>query len=78
MNTYNEVFMAVKRHCTQQKLIAEIDCFELIAKETGVPLSKLPSYLNHLQNIGMIKYSMEDRYIHLTTFGMKHDKLVNG
>lgn len=76
MNYFNEVFLAIKKHCAKQKYIAEIDCFDKIAKETNIPLNRLPEYLDHLQNIGVIKYSLKDKHIHLTTFGEKQKTLV--
>jgi len=76
MNSFNAVFMAIKNHCAGQKHIAEIDCFEQIAKEADIPLTRLPLYLDHLQNIGVIKYSLKEKYIYLTTFGMKQKTLV--
>ena len=76
MNNFNTVFLAVKRRCQKQQKIAEISCFEDIASDAKVPLAKLPLYLNHLQEIGLIKFSIADKYIYLTAFGNKQEKLV--
>lgn len=77
MNKFNDVFLSIKKHCTNQKHIAEID-FETICKETHIPVDQLPMYLKQLKESGLINYSMEDRYIHLTPFGKKQEKLVKG
>ncbi|MCD6013769.1 MAG: hypothetical protein K0Q79_3631 [Flavipsychrobacter sp.] len=76
MNRFNEVFLAIKKQCFKQRHIAEIDCFEKVAKEAKIPLDKLHTYLKHLQDIGVIKYSVNDKYIYLTTFGRKQETLM--
>jgi predicted transcriptional regulator len=76
MNNFNKVFLVIKKHCQDQKRIAEIDCFEAIAREANVPMSRLPLYLHHLQEAGLIKYSIAQKYIHLTLFGKQHDTLI--
>ncbi len=35
MKDVEKVFLVVKHLCESQKKLAEIDCFETIAKETG-------------------------------------------
>ena len=76
MNNFNTVFLVVKKHCREQKKFAATNCFEIIAEEANVPLDKLPIYLDHLQGIGLIKYSMSEKFIYLTSFGKKHEKLT--
>ena len=76
MNNFNKVFLVVKAHCEKQKNLAEVRTFDTIARESGVPLSKLPMYLEHLQKMDLIKYSMEEQYIYLTAFGKKQEQLV--
>jgi predicted transcriptional regulator len=76
MNNFNKVFMVVRDQCQKQKKLAEVSCFEVIAKEASVPLNKLGIYLNHLQDMGLIKYSMADKYVYLTSFGKKHETLI--
>ena len=75
MSNFNKVFLVVKKKCTEQKNFAEINCFPTIAKEAGVPKDKLSLYLNHLQEIGLIKYSMDENYIYLTAQGHKQDNV---
>jgi hypothetical protein len=76
MNNFNKVFLVVKRECEKQKHIAEITSIDLIAKETSIPVHKLSQYLDHLQQIGVIRYSIADKYIHLTTLGRKKDTVL--
>ena len=76
MNDFNTVFLAVKKHIEKQKLLAEVNCLEIIAKDANVPIGKLPVYLDYLQEAGLIKYSMSEKFIYLTSFGKKTEKLV--
>jgi hypothetical protein len=76
MNNFNRVFLAVKSQCGTQKRFAEVSNFEAIAKEANVPVGGLETYFKHLQDLGLIKYSMKERYVHLTTFGNKQEKLT--
>jgi hypothetical protein len=76
VSNFNKVFLVVKKRCLSQKHIAEISCFEAIAKETDIPVYKLPVYLSHLQDLGILKYSLEEKYIRLTSFGAKQMTLV--
>lgn len=76
MTNYNKLFNAIKTECEGQRSFAEISNFENIAKQAGLPLDKLPVYLNHLQDMGLIKYSIADRYIHLTSAGHKQQEFV--
>lgn len=75
MSNFNKVFLVVKRRCAAQKKLAEINCFSTIAVEAGVAENKLPLYLGHLQEMGLIKYSVADNYIHLTAKGNNQDNI---
>jgi len=75
MNNFNKVFLVIKKKCTAQQRFAEISCCPTIAKEAGVSNDRLPSYLAHLQDMGLIKYSIADNYIHLTAKGHKEDNV---
>jgi hypothetical protein len=79
MSVFNRVFLVVKRHCGKQKNFAELHSFEDIARDANVPLNKLKKYLDHLQELGLIKYSMaaSDQYIYLTSLGKTQEALVN-
>jgi hypothetical protein len=77
MSSFNKVFSVIKRHCEKQKLLAEIRGFAAIAKEANVPIDKLPVYLDHLQDMGLIKYSVSEQYIYLTSLGKKQDAHIN-
>jgi len=76
MNNFNKVFLAIKKHCEKQKLLAEINSLEAIAEEVNIPVSKLGLYLDYLQGLGLIKYSISENYIYLTSFGKTQEKLV--
>jgi hypothetical protein len=76
MSNFDKVFVAIKSQCRKQKAFAEISCFEIIAKEAEVPINKLPLYLDHLQIMGLIEYSVVDKYVYLTSFGNKQEKLA--
>jgi predicted transcriptional regulator len=76
MNTFNTVFLAVKKYCGKQKKFSGPDCFKTIAREANISPDKLDSYLKYLQDTGLIKYSTDENYIHLTTFGSKQAKLT--
>jgi hypothetical protein len=76
MNKFNSVFTAIKAECEKQKGLAEIHCFEKIALNAGVSILKLPDYLEHLQDSGLIRYSTAEKYIYLTVFGRKQETLI--
>jgi hypothetical protein len=76
MNNFNKVFLVVKAHCEKQKNLAEVHSFDAIAREAGVPITKLDMYLDHLQKLDLLRYSREDKYIYLTVFGKKQDLLI--
>ncbi len=75
MSNFNKVFRAIKALSAKQRRMAELTSFDAIAKEAKVPLSSLEGYFKHLQDIGVIKYSMEERFVHLTSLGSTHDDL---
>ena len=75
MNNFNAVFTAIKTEAAKQKGFAELNCFETIAKMANVSLHKLPTYLEHLQYLGLIRYSLDEKYIHLTATGNKLEKI---
>jgi len=74
MDDFDRVFFAVKKECGKQTKFAEVYSLEIIAKESKIPLNKLPLYLHHLQELGLIKYSVNDNYIYLTALGKKKEK----
>jgi predicted transcriptional regulator len=75
-NNFNEVFLAVKSQCEKQKQFAEVSNFDAIAKQADVPLHSLEMYFKHLHDIGLVRYSMEEKYVYLTTLGRRQAKLV--
>ncbi|MCW3124315.1 MAG: hypothetical protein JWQ38_3807 [Flavipsychrobacter sp.] len=76
MNNLDKVFSALKKQCERQKTFAELNNFDLVAKEAGISVDKLPAYLKHLQDIGLIKYSIEDNYIYLTRQGHERKTML--
>jgi hypothetical protein len=52
MNTFNDVFLAVKKYSDSKEVIP--DCFAFIAYHSDVHISKLDFYLNCLQDLGLI------------------------
>jgi len=75
MNNFDKVFTVIKSQCARQTKFAEISNFEALAGEAGVDVTKLGLYLDHLQRICLIKYSIADKYIYLTPLGKKQDKV---
>jgi len=72
MNNVDKVFSIIKRDIEKQRRFAEINDFENIAMGANVHVNLLPQYLAVLQDRGLIKYSLKDKYIHLTALGKKH------
>ncbi len=70
-NNFKKVFSIIKHHCGDKTEFAHADCFKLVAKGAHVPLKQVDQYLGLLQDFGLIKYSMEEKYIQLTPFGKK-------
>lgn len=75
MNRFNAVFQSIKKECAKQKNVSEISNFEQVALSAGIPLAELDYYLNHLQDVGLIKYSRTDKFLYLTLFGKKQEKI---
>jgi hypothetical protein len=75
MSEFNRLFIVIKANCERQKSLAEISCFGKIANESGIPVEKLNFYLDKLQQLGLIRYSIPDQYIYLTAFGKKQKQL---
>ena len=72
-NNFKKVFSIIKQHCGAQTNFAHDDCFKMVAKGAHVPLKKMDQYLGLLQDFGLIRYSMSEKYIELTPFGKKLD-----
>jgi len=75
MSNFDNVFAAIKAECAKQQKFAELSCFDLIAARAGVPETKLSLYLGHLQQVGLIRYSLADKYIYLTALGKALDQV---
>ncbi|MCD6013342.1 MAG: hypothetical protein K0Q79_3204 [Flavipsychrobacter sp.] len=53
------------------KVVRRDILFRPHSPESRCAAHKLPLYLSHLQDIGLIKYSMKDKFIYLTALGHK-------
>jgi hypothetical protein len=73
MNNFNQIFLAVKKHCSDG--CSEDGRFYNISETANVPIEKLDFYLSTLQDLGLIKYSWKNQTIHLTNFGKKQQRL---
>jgi hypothetical protein len=71
MDSFDRVFFVVKKECEKQKKFAEVYPLDIIAKDCDIPLTKLGLYLGHLQDLGLLKYSIADKYVYLTSLGKK-------
>jgi hypothetical protein len=77
MNKFNDVFLAAKEYYEQCPSISHECDFEKVANAAGVPPAELDFYLNILQQMGLIKYSItEDKYLFLTGYGVKTKTLL--
>jgi predicted transcriptional regulator len=77
MANVDKVFSIIKREIENQKRFGELSNFRSIAMSANVPFELLPMYLSLLQSKGMIKYSVEHKYIQLTSEGRKY-KIMPG
>ena len=75
MNNFDLVFSAVKDNCGESGIVDSIDCLEKIARSTKIPIARLDFYLNTLEAVGLIKYSMENHFVKLTTYGKLKTKV---
>jgi len=69
MNNFDPVFSVVKNHCSNGDGVENPHCLEEISKACKLPLDRLDFYLNTLEAVGLIKYSMSRHYIKLTPYG---------
>lgn len=74
MKNYEKVLLVIKMECENQKQLAEVDCFDDIAKKAEIPRQKLPVILNELQGKGFIKYSFKEKFVYLTKEGRDYVK----
>ena len=74
-NAYNfkKVLSTIKHHCGDNTSFSHEDCFKLVATDADVPFNEIDVYLSLLQDFGLVKYSMEEKYIELTPFGKRLD-----
>lgn len=74
MNNFNNVFLALKKHCTE---FISTECLEQVAKETNIDRSRLDTYLNTLNDLSLIKYSHKDNLIMFTPLGKSTQEVFN-
>ncbi len=70
-NNFKKVFSIIKHNCGDKTRFVHDDCFKIVAKDAHVSLKKMDLYLSLLQDFGLVKYSMSEKYIELTPFGKK-------
>jgi len=75
MNNFNTVFRAVKEQCKKTERIEGAKGFEDISAAANVPMQRLDFYLETLESVGLIKYSINNWIIQLTPYGMKKDRI---
>ena len=75
MNNFNNVFLTIRKYCGDKGMMEGKGIFERVAKETDIPVARLMFMLNTLQDLQLIKYSTEENYIKLTSFGKKQERL---
>jgi len=76
MTIFNTIFLEVKQYCYEAGMEPDEDCFKTIAERANIPIEQLDFFLNTLQDIGIIKYSWEDKSIYMTSFGKKQERLL--
>jgi predicted transcriptional regulator len=79
MNNFNKIFLLVRKSYDKQadkQKGAKVNCFDGVVKEANIPLDQLSTYLEYLQQSGLIKYSLQDKSIYLTSFGKKQKSLI--
>ncbi len=75
MNNFNTVFLAIKECCADRRPDKTEDRIKKIADKTGIANDKLAYYFDTLEQLGLIKYSLEKKTIELTSFGRRQEKL---
>jgi hypothetical protein len=75
MNNFNTVFRAVKEQCGKAEKIEGSKSFEAISTAANIPAQRLDFYLETLESVGLIKYSIEKWFIQLTPYGKVKDRI---
>ncbi len=76
ISIFEQIYAAIKEHCSDESW--KKDCFQIVSKAVNIPLEALETYLDLLKDIGLITYSMTEKYIYLTNDGNKTDiKITN-
>ncbi|MCW3121396.1 MAG: hypothetical protein JWQ38_888 [Flavipsychrobacter sp.] len=76
MNNFDTVFKTVKEHCGEVGVLHET-CYDHIVKalQTNNTLLSIDTYLEILQDLGLIKFCKYTNGILITEKGMATDKL---
>lgn len=77
MKKYSAVFLAIKKCCGSVGEIQDKNCFQAISTEADVPFNQIHLYLDTIQNIGILQYSIKEGFIKLTEYG-KSKKVMFG
>jgi len=56
-------------------MVDSADCLQKIAKVSKIPIGRIEFYLDTLESIGLIKYSMPNHYVKLTEYGKLKNKV---
>jgi len=75
LNNFDNVFLAIKKYNSDDNFDVNENCFEIIARSANIPLKKLNFYLSALKDFGLIEYSWDDSFVHLTLFGRNQNRL---
>ena len=75
MNNFNKIFTIIKKHCGENH--AQEPCLEKVETEMVITagMNPLYEYLDVLQDLGLIEYSVHSKTIFLTEKGKQTEKL---
>ena len=77
MNTFNNIYSAIKAHCGDASTTEDKKCFKKVCRQANVPPRKIGSYLDSLHNLGFIDYSPSKNVIRLTPLGQQQERLLD-
>ncbi len=66
-----KLFNIIKNHCSGLTPFAQDDCFEIVARESNIPMESIILSLRPIQAQGLIKFSTTGKYIQLTEVGVR-------
>ncbi len=75
MNNFDNGLGVLKKRCEGDKTITGEDAFREVAAEMEMPLEKLYFFLECLESLGLISYSLRNKTISITEKGSTTEKL---